>query len=178
MLRVRRAAWVGRRLFYLSGWSRPTDGAVDTLLAGQGVCRDFAHLVTAVLRALDVPARTVAVYAPGLTPMDFHSVVEAFVEGQWLAVDAAGLAPRSSLVRIATGRDSTDTAFLSSYTGEISMIDGRPRSATVTALEALKVMAIPHQDFEAVVDEDPEVARRLLKTLCARLREAEARASG
>ena len=39
-------------------------------------------------------------------------------------------------------------------------------------------MAIPHQDFEAVVDEDPEVARRLLKTLCARLREAEARASG
>ena len=64
------------------------------------------------------------------------------------------------------------------YFGEISMIDGRPRSATVTALEALKVMAIPHQDFEAVVDEDPEVARRLLKTLCARLREAEARASG
>jgi transglutaminase-like putative cysteine protease len=117
------AAWVGRRLFYLSGWSRPTDGAVDTLLAGQGVCRDFAHLVTAVLRALDVPARTVAVYAPGLTPMDFHSVVEAFVDGQWLAVDATGLAPRSSLVRISTGRDSTDTAFLSSYSGEISMID-------------------------------------------------------
>jgi transglutaminase-like putative cysteine protease len=117
------AAWVGRRLFYLSGWSRPTDGAVDTLLAGQGVCRDFAHLVTAVLRALDVPARTVAVYAPGLTPMDFHSVVEAFVDGRWLTVDATGLAPRSSLVRISTGRDSTDTAFLSSYRGEISMID-------------------------------------------------------
>lgn len=117
------AEWVGRRLFYLSGWSRPTDGAVDTLLAGQGVCRDFAHLVTAVLRALDVPARTVAVYAPGLTPMDFHSVVEAFVDGRWLAVDATGLAPRSSLVRISTGRDSTDTAFLSSYRGEISMID-------------------------------------------------------
>jgi transglutaminase-like putative cysteine protease len=117
------AAWVGRRLFYLSGWSRPTDGAVDTLLAGQGVCRDFAHLVTAVLRALDVPARTVAVYAPGLTPMDFHSVVEAYVGGGWLTVDATGLAPRSSLVRISTGRDSTDTAFLSSYYGEISMID-------------------------------------------------------
>ena len=64
------------------------------------------------------------------------------------------------------------------YFGEISMIDGRPRSATVTALEGLTVMAIPHQDFETVLDEDPEVARRLLKTLCARLREAEARASG
>ena len=64
------------------------------------------------------------------------------------------------------------------YFGEISMIDGRPRSATVTAHEPLKAMAIPHQDFEAVIDEDPEFARRLLKTLCARLREAEARASG
>ena len=64
------------------------------------------------------------------------------------------------------------------YFGEISMIDGRPRSATVTALEPLKAMAIPHRDFEAVIDEDPEFARHLLKTLCARLREAEARASG
>jgi CRP-like cAMP-binding protein len=64
------------------------------------------------------------------------------------------------------------------YFGEISMIDGRPRSATVTALEPLKAMAIPHREFEAVIDEDPDFARRLLKTLCARLREAEARASG
>ncbi len=64
------------------------------------------------------------------------------------------------------------------YFGEISMIDGRPRSATVTALEAMRLMAIPHQDFEAVVDADPEVARHLLKTLCARLCEAEARAFG
>jgi CRP-like cAMP-binding protein len=63
------------------------------------------------------------------------------------------------------------------YFGEISMIDGRPRSATVTALEPLTVLAIPHQDFEQVVDEDPEVARHLLKTLCARLREAESRAA-
>ena len=31
------------------------------------------------------------------------------------------------------------------YFGEISMIDGRPRSATVTALEGLTVMAIPHR---------------------------------
>jgi len=64
------------------------------------------------------------------------------------------------------------------YFGEISMIDGQPRSGTVTALEALKVMAIPHQVFEAVVEEDPDVAHRLLKSLCARLREAEARAPG
>ncbi len=59
--------------------------------------------------------------------------------------------------------------------GEISMIDGRARSATVTAVEPIKALAIPHTGFEKVLDEDPDFARQLLKTLCARLREAEAR---
>ncbi|MGX7677298.1 transglutaminase-like domain-containing protein [Jatrophihabitans sp. DSM 45814] len=117
------SSWVGTRLSYLSGSSRPTDGALDTLLAGQGVCRDFAHLVVALLRALDVPARMVAVYAPGLDPMDFHAVAEARIGGRWLVVDATLLAPRSSLVRIATGLDATETAFLSSYHGDIQMVD-------------------------------------------------------
>lgn len=39
--------WVGARLNYVPGSSDPIDGAVDTLLAGAGVCRDFAHLVVA-----------------------------------------------------------------------------------------------------------------------------------
>jgi CRP/FNR family transcriptional regulator, cyclic AMP receptor protein len=64
------------------------------------------------------------------------------------------------------------------YFGEISMIDGQPRSATVVAKEPMRVLAIPHQDFEQVIDEDPGFARHLLKTLCARLREAEARSPG
>ncbi|MBN9185741.1 MAG: transglutaminase domain-containing protein, partial [Microbacterium sp.] len=75
------SSWVGTRLRYLSGSSRPTDGAVSTLLAREGVCRDFAHLATALLRARGVAARTVAVYAPGLDPMDFHAVVEADIDG-------------------------------------------------------------------------------------------------
>jgi CRP/FNR family transcriptional regulator, cyclic AMP receptor protein len=63
------------------------------------------------------------------------------------------------------------------YFGEISMIDGKPRSATVSAIAPLHVLAIPHQEFEQVIDEDPGFARHLLKTLCARLREAEARSA-
>jgi transglutaminase-like putative cysteine protease len=106
--------WVGSHLAYVPGASLPTDGAVRTLLARQGVCRDYAHLVIAFLRAHDVPARLVSVYAPGLSPMDFHAVVEAYVDDAWQVVDATGLAPRQSLMRIATGRDAADTAFLSS----------------------------------------------------------------
>lgn len=113
------AAWVGTRLAYVSGSSSPTDGAVETLLARQGVCRDYAHLTTALLRALDVPARLVSVYAPGLSPMDFHAVVEAVVDGSWHVVDATLLAPRASLVRISTGRDAADTAFLTTTGGRI-----------------------------------------------------------
>ena len=109
------SSWVGARLSYVPGSSLPTDGAVETLLRRSGVCRDYAHLVVALLRALDVPARVVSVYAPGLQPMDFHAVAEALVDDEWRAVDATTLAPRSSLIRIATGRDASDTAFLSSY---------------------------------------------------------------
>ncbi|WP_233517756.1 transglutaminase-like domain-containing protein [Geodermatophilus marinus] len=62
------AGWVHDRLTYSAGASRPVDTAVDTLLAGRGVCRDYAHLTATLLRALEVPARLVAVYAPGLDP--------------------------------------------------------------------------------------------------------------
>ncbi|MEJ3404711.1 transglutaminase family protein [Rathayibacter sp. YIM 133350] len=115
------SSWVGTRLAYVPGSSLPTDGALRTLLARQGVCRDYAHLVIALLRALDVPARMAAVYAPGLNPMDFHAVAEAYVDGAWHVVDATALAPRSTLVRIATGRDAADTAFLSNYGAFVSL---------------------------------------------------------
>ena len=49
------SSWVGWELGYEAGSSLPTHGAVDTLLGGRGVCRDFAHLVVALLRARDVP---------------------------------------------------------------------------------------------------------------------------
>ncbi|WP_433209201.1 transglutaminase-like domain-containing protein [Nocardia sp. CA-107356] len=111
--------WVRRRLSYVAGSSDPIDGAVETLLCGAGVCRDFSHLVVALLRAVKVPARVVAVYAPGLYPMDFHAVAEAYIDGVWRVFDATGLAPRSSLVRIATGRDASDTAFMDNHGGEV-----------------------------------------------------------
>lgn len=121
--------WVGNRLSYVPGSSDPIDGAADTLLAGAGVCRDYAHLVVAMLRALNVPARLVAVYAPGCDPMDFHAVAEALVNDAWHVVDATCLAPRSTLVRIATGRDAADTAFLDNHDGVITL-----NRATVTAV--------------------------------------------
>ncbi|AFA72040.1 transglutaminase-like protein [Gordonia polyisoprenivorans VH2] len=114
-------AFVEDRLDYIPGASDPIDGAADTLLAGAGVCRDYAHLVVALLRALNIPARLVAVYAPGCDPMDFHAVAEALIDGVWVVVDATRLAPRQGLVRISTGRDAADTAFLDNHEGSINL---------------------------------------------------------
>jgi transglutaminase-like putative cysteine protease len=126
-------SWVGVRVAYVPGSSLPTDGAVSTLLARRGVCRDFAHLVVGFLRALGVPARVVSVYAPGLSPMDFHAVAEVAVGGVWHVVDATARAPRGSLVRIATGRDAADTAFLSVQGAPVRLVD-LAVSAVVDAL--------------------------------------------
>jgi transglutaminase-like putative cysteine protease len=121
--------WVNEKLMYVTGSSLPTDGAVRTLLSRQGVCRDFAHLSIALLRALNVPARLASVYAPGLSPMELHAVAEAFVDDAWWVVDATKKAPRQSLLRVATGRDAADTALLTNF-------------GPATALNDLEVTAV------------------------------------
>lgn len=128
------SSWVGTHLQYVPGSSLPTDGAVRTLLSRQGVCRDYAHLCAAMLRARGVPARVTAVYAPGLNPMEYHAVAEAWVGESWRVVDATALAPRQSLVRIATGRDAADTAFLTVLSGRASL-DALEVTAIVDELE-------------------------------------------
>ncbi len=115
------SSWVGTQLSYVPGSSLPTDGAVQTMLKRQGVCRDYAHLVIALMRAHGVPARLVSVYAPGLQPMDFHAVAEAYIDDEWHVVDATALAPRETMLRIATGVDASETAFLSQYGAAVNL---------------------------------------------------------
>lgn len=117
------ADWMAERFTYTAGSSKPTDGALQTLINREGVCRDYAHVSTAFLRALNVPARIVGCYAPGLSPMEFHAVTEAYVDGGWHVLDGTRLAPRPSLLRVATGRDAADIAFLSNYGGPVQLLD-------------------------------------------------------
>jgi transglutaminase-like putative cysteine protease len=126
--------WVYGELRYISGSSRGTDGAVETLMNRRGVCRDFAHLAIALLRSKDIPARLAAVYAPGLSPMDFHAVAEAHVNGAWHVIDPTGLAPRESMLRITAGRDSSDTAFLSTVGGSLTLNELRVTAVVNGAL--------------------------------------------
>jgi transglutaminase-like putative cysteine protease len=115
------SSWIRRRIEYVPGSSTVHDSAEDTLLTGMGTCRDFAHLGIALCRATGIPARFTAVYAPGLSPMEFHAVFEARDAGRWWVHDSTGLAPRSSLVRIATGRDAADAAFADVTSGSAEL---------------------------------------------------------
>lgn len=59
------------------------------------------------------------------------------------------------------------------YFGEISLIDGLPRSATVTATAPLRTVSLAVWSFKPILDSEPEVAKAMLKVMCARLRASE-----
>ena len=122
------AGWVFENLTYMAGSSNGSTTAADTFLSRQGVCRDFAHLLIALCRAADIPARMVSAYALDLDPPDFHAVVEVYLDGKWHLVDPSRLVPEINLVRIAVGRDATDVGFMTIF-GSAQMI---AQSVTVT----------------------------------------------
>lgn len=141
------STFVASSVTYTPGLSLGTDSAVTTLTTGQGVCRDYAHVVIALLRAMDMPARYAACYAPGLEPMDFHAVAEAYLDGAWYVIDATRLSDRRSLVRIATGRDAADCAFLSYHGGYV----GLDRMYVDAVLEGQTPDATGPDDHETLV---------------------------
>jgi CRP/FNR family cyclic AMP-dependent transcriptional regulator len=59
------------------------------------------------------------------------------------------------------------------YFGELSLLDGAPRSATVTAETALSMWTVGPREFAAVLDSWPGVARKLLVAMAGRLRVAD-----
>lgn len=59
------------------------------------------------------------------------------------------------------------------FFGEISMIDLRPRAATVVAETPLVCLVLYHDDLRKLVVEDPHVAWSLLQTLAGRLRDSD-----
>ena len=107
--------WVQSQVRFKSNTSNSMTSAIDTLTDRVGVCRDFAHLMIALCRALNIPARfaTGMDYGadPILGPPDFHAYVEAWVGNRWYLFDPSGTAIPMGFVRLATSRDAADAAF-------------------------------------------------------------------
>jgi transglutaminase-like putative cysteine protease len=137
------AEWVRERTTFKPGTSGPSTSAIETLEQGAGVCRDFAHLMIALCRALNYPARfTTAVdfgADPGLGPPDFHAYVEVFLD-RWYIFDPTGISPTTGLIRIATGRDAADVSFATIF-GPVQA--GMPKVAFHAVEDMANGIAVP-----------------------------------
>lgn len=104
--------WIKDNINYQPGITNSITSSRNVLDGGKGVCRDFSHLGISFCRALNIPARFVTGYAHfSEPPNDFHAIFEAYLGNRWILFDPTAMSPVDELVRIATGRDASDTAF-------------------------------------------------------------------
>lgn len=86
-----------------------------------GVCRDFAHLTLAYLRALNIPARYVNGYVgdigvpPAAAAMDFAAWIEVFLGGRWWTFDPRNNDRRIGRVVVARGMDAADVPLINTF---------------------------------------------------------------
>jgi CRP/FNR family cyclic AMP-dependent transcriptional regulator len=125
--------------------------------------------------------RTVAIFR-GLEERELQRIVRAgkqvrFDPGTAIALQDQGAAGFHLILdgRVTVDVDGHERAKLGpdAYFGEMSLLDGLPRSATVTADEETTTFALTSWQFLPLLDEYPSISRALLVELCARLRRVE-----
>jgi transglutaminase-like putative cysteine protease len=143
--------WVARRTAFTAGSSDVSTSAVDTLIEQVGVCRDFAHLMIALCRAVNIPARFVSGIdygaAPSMGPPDFHAYVEVFLGNRWYLFDPTGISPPTGLVRIGTGRDAADVSFATMF-GSVRSFP--PVIAIAAVVDVAGGFVLPEHSADAV----------------------------
>lgn len=137
--------WVYQRTRFTTGSSDGSTSALDTLTDHVGVCRDFAHLMISVCRALNMPARFVSGIDygadPSMGPSDFHAYVEVFLSGRWYLFDPSGVSPTMGLLRLGAGRDAADVSFANVF-GAVT---------SVPPLISIEAIDDPEQGFDLPV---------------------------
>ena len=120
------AGWVNDRLEYRRGSTGVQTTSPEVLVAGSGVCQDFAHVTLALLRAMGIPSWYVSGYLHPRPTADIdevivgesHAWVAAFTGTVW-PLDPTSLNPvEERHIRVAAGRDYHDVApFRGIYAG-------------------------------------------------------------
>jgi CRP/FNR family transcriptional regulator, cyclic AMP receptor protein len=59
------------------------------------------------------------------------------------------------------------------FFGEIALLDGGPRSATITAASPVRTMKLPRKSFLKALDQDPHIGLAIMESLAQRLRRLE-----
>jgi transglutaminase-like putative cysteine protease len=145
--------WVHFNIKYVTGSGRPDISASEIVARGYGVCRDFAHVASALCRAVNIPARYVTGHLPDIgcwdpgTPMDFHAYFEAYLQDRWCTFDARFNTPRIGRITVAHGLDAVDVAF--------STVHGRAE------LASFDVWAFQVDPSVVTLDQPVDVSKRL-----------------
>lgn len=75
--------------------------------------------------------------------------------------------------RVMQGRRTVAQLGAGDYFGEISVIDGEPRSATVLATSPVRALTLARWNFRPLLEEQPAIARKVLLEMCRRVRELD-----
>jgi len=121
----------------------------------------FANLSTHHLRKL--ASRCEVVRYPAN-----RTVVRQGARGDSFFVIADGTAT------VKKGTRSIGTLGPGDFFGEMALLDGSPRSASVVATEPLVTVRLTRSEFSKAIDDNPEIARGIMAELAARVRRLEA----
>jgi CRP/FNR family cyclic AMP-dependent transcriptional regulator len=74
---------------------------------------------------------------------------------------------------VVVGDDVVNTLKAGDYFGEISLIDGQPRTATIVARTPARTLSLSSWNFRPLLKEHPSIAEAVLLEMCRRLRAAQ-----
>lgn len=143
--------WVRSRIAFQVQTSNVNTSAIDTLIERVGVCRDFAHLMITLCRALSMPARIASGIDYGadaaLGVPDFHAYVEVYLSDGWYIFDPSGLAVPMGFLRFGTGQDAADVAFATIF----GAVQASMPQVTINAIEdAAQQIVAPYHTNDAL----------------------------
>jgi CRP-like cAMP-binding protein len=108
--------------------------------------------------------------ADGLKEMDFEAGTVVTAEGD---TDSRFYVISDGQARVTIGGRRRAILTAGDYFGEIALIDGEPRSATITADTPLRTFPLAPWNFKPLLRENPQITYTILKEMCRRLRAVE-----
>jgi MFS family permease len=131
----------------------PTVDLLERLGIFEGTTPQQLEALAAVTREERVPVGSVVI-REGDEPDDLFAIADGTLE-----------------VRTGTGAAEHMVASLGAgdYVGEIGLLEKRPRTATVVAVEPARLLRIPGEDFLRIVNDAPRISPTLISVVASRL---------
>jgi CRP-like cAMP-binding protein len=134
---------------------------------------DHDHMLASVPLFAKLPKKTLDRLARIVTERQFPAGTDIVNEGE---VGAGFFLITDGAVEVLSkDRQRLNALKQGDYFGDMALLDGRPRSATIRATEPTTCLVMSRWDFMAEVRQNPDIALELLAEMSERVRAAEAR---